>query len=413
MVVFACARCGAPLTAPVSRVALPAHAHQHYGHELLPSLVEPGTYAVEPAHSGGPWRRWEEFSAEEIEARGVYAPAFSLPCGAPGAIAVAPGDTRGTVVIPERCDGYCMGLAGNDGPNLACAGCGREVGTRIDDCGYWQAVWLVPDAVRPVGADAPERPVAGWEEWARERAGIPPVDPNGYWDPRWEAAVGAALAHLLVAAEGRPVAVPDGLLTATFGPALAALLPKGPPERKVDLAGPGLTDRAPDIALVPRHPRTGEPWQPTDSTTAHPAGRTTAQPAHSTAARPGRSTTAHPAGSTAAQPAGSTTAQPAHSTAARPVGGAPPESAGGVAVVPLEAGVWAHLAFHQSRPLPPATGGVPVDVIRDDPLPPHTGGFRVDSHVFQHTLARLPAVREPWLRRIYDRVREHPYQPPF
>ncbi|CAL9494795.1 hypothetical protein SUDANB95_03292 [Actinosynnema sp. ALI-1.44] len=396
MVVFACARCGAPLTAPVSRVALPAHAHQHYGHELLPSLVEPGTYAVEPAHSGGPWRRWEEFSAEEVEARGVYAPSLSLPCGAPGAIAVAPGDTRGTVVIPERCDGYCMGLAGNDGPNLACAVCGREVGTRIDDCGYWQAVWLVPDAVRPVQVNAP-RPVAGWEEWARDRAGIPPVDPNGHWDPRWEAAVGAALAHLLVAAEGRPVAVPGGLLTATFGPALAALLPKGPPEREVRLAGPGLpAAREPDIALVPRHPQTGEAWQP--------AGSTATQSARSTATQ---------SPSAAARSPSAAARSPRSAAAAQPAGGAAPQSAGGVAVVPLEAGVWAHLAFHRSRPLPPATGGVPDDVIRDDPLPPHTGGFRVDSRVFQDTLARLPAVREPWLRRIYDRVREHPYRHPF
>lgn len=35
--------------------------------------------------------------------------------------------------------------------------------------------------------------------------------------------------------------------------------------------------------------------------------------------------------------------------------------------------------------------------------------FQPDRKVFLHTLARLPAVRQPWLRRIYDRVRQHPY----
>ncbi|MEU1785216.1 hypothetical protein ABZ553_04870 [Streptomyces sparsogenes] len=31
------------------------------------------------------------------------------------------------------------------------------------------------------------------------------------WSPQWEAAAGRALAHLLVASEGRRVTVPDGL----------------------------------------------------------------------------------------------------------------------------------------------------------------------------------------------------------
>lgn len=34
--VFACCGCGTVLTAPVSRIALPVHAHHTYGHELLP-----------------------------------------------------------------------------------------------------------------------------------------------------------------------------------------------------------------------------------------------------------------------------------------------------------------------------------------------------------------------------------------
>lgn len=36
-----------------------------------------------------------------------------------------------------------MGVDGSDGLNLACEQCGQPVATRIDDCSYWQAVWLV------------------------------------------------------------------------------------------------------------------------------------------------------------------------------------------------------------------------------------------------------------------------------
>lgn len=50
-------------------------------------------------------------------------------------------------LILEKCEGYCRGVDGRAGPNLACAGCGRAVATRIDDCGSWQTVWLEPDAV--------------------------------------------------------------------------------------------------------------------------------------------------------------------------------------------------------------------------------------------------------------------------
>src|SRR5512139_45926 len=152
MSVFACAACDAVLTTPVSRVALPAHAHQSYGHELLPPLMAPGTYAVNPEPWGPPWR---EIGAQEAQARGVYAPVPALSCGPRRSAVVAPGDVRGMILIPEQCDGYCMGLDGRNGPNLACARCGQAVATRIDDCALWQAVWLMPQAVRRHNADRP------------------------------------------------------------------------------------------------------------------------------------------------------------------------------------------------------------------------------------------------------------------
>ncbi len=349
MAVFACARCDAVLTAPVSQVVLPDHAHHSYGHELLPVLMEAGTYAVDPEPSGQPYRLWSQIGADEAEARGVYAPVQSLSFGAPGAIVIAPGDAHGTVLIPDRCDGYCCGLTGGDGPNLACARCGQPVATRVDDCSLWQAVWLAPDAVRLLPDDSTRR-AADWETLAQERQGTPPVEPSGRWSRQWEAAVGASLAHLLAVSAGTPVAVPDGLVADIFGRALDALLPPGPPAKRAALAGPGLPDPVSDIALVPRHPRTGEAWRPS----------------------------------------------------------------GTADIVPMATDVWTYLAFpHEGLPLP-VTGGMPDGVLRDDPLPLRPWApFRPDAEVFLNTPARLPTVREPWLRGIYDRVKERPYPRPF
>ncbi|MGI5486298.1 hypothetical protein [Microtetraspora malaysiensis] len=349
MAVFACAGCGAVLTASVSQVVLPVHAHQSYGHELLPALLEPGTYAVDPEPFGPPWRPWEEIGAKEAEARGVYAPVHALSYGPPGAVAVAPGDVRGTVLIPERCDGYCLGLDGRDGPNLACAQCGREVATRIDDCTYWQVVWLDPRAVRPVNADEPAPRVLSWEALREEQPETPPIEPIGAWSPVWEAAVAVALAHLLAASDGARVVVPDGPVADTFRPALDALLPPEPSVKSLALAGPGLSATVADIVVVPRHPQTGEVWP-------HGAGAAVAMPAD----------------------------------------------------------VWMYLAFNHNQRHLPVSGGLPDGVYRDDPPPPRPfGPFRPDWDMFLSTLARLPEVRQPWLRAIYDHVKDRRYSHPF
>ncbi|GIJ51000.1 hypothetical protein Val02_78860 [Virgisporangium aliadipatigenens] len=215
MTVFACAGCGAPLTVPLSRVALPAHARQYGSHVLLGPLLEPATYAVETPG---------------------------------GSIAVAPGDLRGTGVIPGRTGGDCFGITGPDGPNLACERCGAPVATRIDDCGWWQVTWLEPAAVRRV--PGPEAPVLTWAELRTARLPVPPVE-DDCWSPLWTAAVAAALPGVLVRSGGSRVAVPRGLLAGTFGRALDALLPPGPRTRTLGL------DRTADITLVPRHPQTG------------------------------------------------------------------------------------------------------------------------------------------------------------
>ncbi|MFH8591741.1 hypothetical protein [Streptomyces rimosus] len=347
MTEFVCAGCGAVLSAPLSQAALPAHAHQKWGNGvLLPVLMESGSYAVDPEPSGPPWRPWSEVGEEKAAARGVFAPVHTLSFGTPGAIAIAPGDVRGTDLIPERCGGYCCGLDGSDGPNLACARCGLAVATRIDDCSLWQAVWFAPDAVRGLPAGASTGTTADWD--AQGRPATPPIDPSGAWSAQWAAAVGAGLAHLLAASGGRPVALPDGLMTDLFGCLLDASLPSGTPAKAVVPAGPGFPARNPDdcIFLVPKNPRTGEFWR-----------------------APGIKQS-----------------------------------------FPLPFDMWRHLVAPDERLMLPATGGLPDGVIRDDPPPMRPWElFRPDRSVFLYTLARIPEVRQPWLREIYDRVNDRGY----
>ena len=346
MTVFACAGCGAVLSAPVRRVALPVHARQKWGNGVrMPVLMAEGTYAVEPEPSGPPWEQWDELSTQAASLRGIFAPVYSVSFGKPGAIVIAPGDTRGTVFIPERLSGYCCGLDGGDGPNLACIRCGRPVASRIDDCSLWQAVWFAPDAVRTQPADdVTDRPA----DWADMLPGAPPVEESGEWSPVWAAAVGACLAHLLAVSDNATIAVPQGLCEVLFGHTLRALLP-GALAKTAALAGPGMpaAPTGADILLVPQHPGTGAPWQPAVPT----------------------------------------------------------------ATAPLPAEIWAHLAapplharlVHSPGSLP---AGAWADIpAREQPRYP----FHPDPRIFLSTLARLPAVRRPWLRAIHDRIARSPY----
>ncbi|MET9609373.1 hypothetical protein ABZZ17_30645 [Streptomyces sp. NPDC006512] len=365
MFVFVCAGCGARLTVPLSQVALPAHAHQKYGNGIqLPVLMESGTFAVEPEPWGPPWRRWDEIGPDEAAARGICAPVYAVSDGWPGSVVIAPGDARGTVLVPEEGGGYCCGLDWGDGPNMACEACGLAVASRIDDCSLWQAVWLAPDAVRPVPVDNAGPAMLSWAEVLAEGRATPPVAPITTWgsllgldhwwswNPQWEAAAGQALAHLLAASDGRPVTVPLGLTAQVFQRALDALLPAGRRARRAVLAGPGLSEPEPhaDIILVPIHPQTGRPWSP-----AGPAG-----PASS----------AYP--------------------------------------VPLPFGVWMSLAFPVRDLRLPTSGTLPDGVLRDDPPVPRPHRlFRADPETFRHTLVRLPAARSPWLREILENLTHH------
>ena len=144
------------LTAAVSEVALPIHLSDAYWATLHPPLLEAGTYAVDPEPYGPSWRPWAEIGTQEAAARGIFAPIGFLSYGPSDSVPLAPGDMRGTGLIPERTEAYCYGSNGSGGPNLRCLGCGLPVGSRIDDCGQWQLVRLLVQTLvrlpRPAGA---------------------------------------------------------------------------------------------------------------------------------------------------------------------------------------------------------------------------------------------------------------------
>jgi len=83
----------------------------------------------------------------------------------------------------------------------------------------------------------------------------------------------------------------------------------------------------------------------------------------------------------------------------------------GAVAVPLAFDVWATLAAQRDRRPVPGAGVIPAQAYRDEPPPPVPDRFRPDGRVFLATLARLPELREPWLRAIY--VRADPYRYPF
>lgn len=346
MTVFGCRTCGAALTVPVSRVALPVHPHQKYGNGpgSLDPVLEPGTFAVDPLPSGSPWRRWAELEVGEAEALGWYAPRFGISGGPAGQVLLAPGDVRDAVIDPALAgDSACCGLDGGE-PNMACISCGALVATRIDDCGLPQAVWLDPLTTRVIEDGPGPHPVLDWTGLIDQRPGIPPSEPDGSWHPMWAAAAASALAHLLAVSGGDPILIPDHRIAGIFRPALDRLV--GPvsaaPEHTLVLAGPGLPAADGDFALVPEHPQIGEHWP---------------------------------------------VAQP-------------------VKPVPLAWDAWRHLAFHRD----PKPVGRSVSIL-PEALPALLPGYRLkpDGRIFLSVLARLPEVRQPWLRAIYDRGRPYSY----
>ncbi|MFD6533694.1 hypothetical protein [Streptomyces sp. NPDC060184] len=132
--VVSCAGCGTRLSVPVREVRPPTEGEAW---TPLDSPVDPcpprmaaGTFARDPK----PGRITRGTLNKGSEASGAER-------GAAGDLLLSPGDVVGTTEIQGRWGG-CCGPAGHDGPNLACAGCGAEVGLWIGDCYTWLEVVL-------------------------------------------------------------------------------------------------------------------------------------------------------------------------------------------------------------------------------------------------------------------------------
>lgn len=76
-----------------------------------------------------------------------------------------------------------------------------------------------------------------------------------------------------------------------------------------------------------------------------------------------------------------------------------------VTPIPLDWDVWSHLAHH--RDTRPASRSVPLQPEARTELIP--GRFTPDGEIFMHVLARLPEVRLPALRAVYERGRRYSY----
>ncbi|MFD7729100.1 hypothetical protein ACFV6F_01760 [Kitasatospora phosalacinea] len=328
METLACAHCGAALTGPVTRVRFPPYAHLGVGVGMLPALLDAGTYAVDPEPSGPPWRFWGELAEGEAEARGYQAPVQAVPVGPAGRLLCVPADATGTVLVRDRTDGSAT---------MACAACRRPVGARYDEWATWQGVWLEPGAVRAAPA-GPDRPPADWTELVRDRSGPRPVDARGCWSHRCEQEATMTLVDLLLAADGSPVVFEHRAAARLLGRELGHYLRTATgPAKRCALHGPGLplADPHPDLALVPRHPQTGEAWP------------------------------------------------------------APP----GVRAVPLDVEVWRELAFADDRRAVRVGGPLRAELERDDPLPPHHWRpVFFCTRLVRDTLARQPGVRTSAVR---------------
>ncbi|MFB9368296.1 hypothetical protein ACWCYY_29985 [Kitasatospora sp. NPDC001664] len=116
MTVFTCSACAAPLTTALRRARPARDAGQRDRRGTAKPVMAPGTFTVDEAA---------------------------------GCFVLNPDDLPGAALHPDedRLDGCCR-LDGLNGPNLVCAACGAEVGTRTSDCWTRNQVLLDASAVR-------------------------------------------------------------------------------------------------------------------------------------------------------------------------------------------------------------------------------------------------------------------------
>ena len=156
---FRCAGCGAALSVPVRLVDMPIAPHWSLldHHHVNPTLLEPGTYAIDDGEHG----------CDRVV----------------GSFVLAPGDLRGVRFVHEQVSTGCWSLDGQR-PCMACEGCGSFVASRTDDCHVAQDARFLPDMVTreacgeaPQGLPAPFTLVADWDE-------SPPDTRRSGWVPK-------------------------------------------------------------------------------------------------------------------------------------------------------------------------------------------------------------------------------------
>lgn len=123
MAFIVCVRCGKRLTAEIAETPLPAPVTEETrgSRQFLPARMTSGTYAVGPEMNG---------------------------------FVLNPDDVKSTDLHPDlHRQAGCCGLDGLHGPNLICARCGAEVGTKESDCWTQQQVVMLPEAVKLIAGN--------------------------------------------------------------------------------------------------------------------------------------------------------------------------------------------------------------------------------------------------------------------
>lgn len=137
---FTCATCGTAVTLDLEEIDYPTGLQPDRELGLAdekPQLIPRGRFAVNPRPVG-----WKPYIAIAGHGREFVSdgPGRSIVVNAADIIALAP--------PPDPPAGGCCGWGPDDGPNLACEACGRELATEVNDCGMrWWWVTLFLDGV--------------------------------------------------------------------------------------------------------------------------------------------------------------------------------------------------------------------------------------------------------------------------
>jgi hypothetical protein len=346
MTVFGCRSCNATLTVPVSRVALPVHADQRHGNG--PGSLPP---ALEPGTfavdplPSGP--PWRRWA--EFETGETEALGWYAP-----RFSISAGPVGRVLISPGDVRGAVIDLA-PAGDSACCGLDGGEPNMRCVICGTAVAIRIDDCGLRQ----------AIWLDPLTTLVTEDGPGPHPVLDWR----------DLIDQRPGIPRSEPGGgwnpMWTAAAGAALAHLL----------AASGG------DPILI-RDQHVAEVFQPTLDRLVGPAGT-------------GPERTLVLAGPGLPDPDGGYALIPQHPQTGELWPLPPP-----VKPVPLAWDAWRHLAFHRTRK--PVGRSVPIP---PEALPALLPGYRFepDGQTFLSVLARLPEVRQPSLRAIYERGRPYGY----